>query len=614
MRNFREKIIVKVIVLSAIALVLTAVLVGIISIKTSKNMIYKLTKEELMVGAIQLENEMSNEYDGDWSLEGETLYKGGVEVQDELQKQLDNLQEKTKLDYTLFYGNTRRMTTLMDKQGKRLVGTDVTTANVLDVLDSGEDCYSNNLNIGGKPYYGYYTPLKNPDGEIVGMVFTGRPAADVKDDIGNLVKKIVIAIVIFSAISCAIGFSLAGIVSGKMNLLADDIKVIAGGDLTRDVEFILTKRPDEIGAIARAVSELKNKLSEVIGNTKTLADQIKASGYDLSSSASGAAEASSQVVSAVEDITKGSLSQAESVQTSSESTNQIGDDIEGITDNIHTLNELVDSMKDASDRAMIAMEDLLAQNGDVTEAVSSIRGVIENTANSVQEISQMTQIISEIADQTNLLSLNATIEAARAGESGRGFAVVASEISNLATQSQDAVVKIEEVTQKLVEDTISSVETVDSLVSEFETQSDKIMLTRDDMSVLSENATKVQSSVSDTGDKADTINVTKESLINIMEDLSAISEENAASTEETNASMEELNSTFQVISQNAVSLQTIAEQLRKQIAFFKVINIRYIPNSIYAHLTSQFSPYHSSNNCNSRVDNIFPFRIYTYKL
>ena len=570
MRNFREKIIVKVIVLSAIALVLTAVLVGIISIRSSKNMIYKLTKEELMVGAIQLENEMSNEYDGDWTLDGENLYKGGIEVQDELQEQLDILHERTKLDYALFYGDTRRMTTLIDKQGKRMVGTAVTTANVLDVLDSGNDCYSNNLNIGGKPYYGYYTPLKNPDGKIVGMVFTGRPAADVKDDIGDLVKKIVIAIVIFSAISCAVGFSLAGVVSGKMNLLAEDIKVIAGGDLTRDVEFVLTKRPDEIGAIARAVSELKNKLSEVIGNTKTLADQIKASGYDLSSSASGAAEASSQVVSAVEDITKGSLSQAESVQTSSENTNQIGDDIEGITDNIHTLNELVDSMKDASDRAMIAMEDLLAQNGDVTEAVSSIRGVIENTANSVQEISQMTQIISEIADQTNLLSLNATIEAARAGESGRGFAVVASEISNLATQSQDAVVKIEEVTQKLVEDSISSVQTVDSLVFEFETQSDKIMLTREDMSALSENATRVQSSVSDTGDKADTINVTKESLINIMEDLSAISEENAASTEETNASMEELNSTFQIISQNAVSLQTIAEQLRKQIAFFKV--------------------------------------------
>ena len=99
---------------------------------------------------------------------------------------------------------------------------------------------------------------------------------------------------------------------------------------------------------------------------------------------------------------------------------------------------------------------------------------------------------------------------------------------------------------------------------------DKIALTREDMNALSENATRVQGSVVDTGEKANTINVTKEGLISIMEDLSAISEENAASTEETNASMEELNSTFQVISQNAVSLQTVAEQLRKQIAFFKL--------------------------------------------
>ncbi len=570
MRKIREKVIVKMIVMSAIALVITAVLVGIIGIRTAKNMVLKFTKEELMVAAVQLEDELSNEYDGEWGWDGEVLSKGGVEVQEELQEQLDEMRERTMFDYTLFMGDTRILTTLKDKNGERMVGTKISAQNVLDTLETGEDCYVDNLKIGGEEYYGYYIAMRDPDGTIVGLVFTGRQADDIKDDIASLVKKIVLAIIIFSAISCTVGFSLAGLLSGRMNLLAADITKIAEGDLKVEVPYSLLKRPDEIGTIAKSVSNLKDKLAEVIGNTKQLADKIKASGYDLSSSASNAAEASNQVVSAVEDITKGSLSQAESVQTSNENTGQIGEDIDGITSNIHTLNDLVDSMKKASDRAMDAMDDLLAQNGDVTEAVSSIRSVIENTANSVQEISQMTHIISDIADQTNLLSLNATIEAARAGETGRGFAVVASEISNLAIQSQDAVLKIEEVTQKLVEDSISSVQTVDSLVEEFETQSDKIVLTREDMNALSENATRVQGSVSDTGDKADTINVTKESLISIMEDLSAISEENAASTEETNASMEELNSTFQVISQNAVSLQSVAEQLRKQIAFFKV--------------------------------------------
>ena len=108
------------------------------------------------------------------------------------------------------------------------------------------------------------------------------------------------------------------------------------------------------------------------------------------------------------------------------------------------------------------------------------------------------------------------------------------------------------------------------MIDEFQTQSDKILLTKNDMNALSENAMKVQGSVKDTGDKTDTINVTKMSLMNIIEDLSAISEENAASTEETNASMEELNATFQVISENAVSLQSMSEELRKQMEFFQL--------------------------------------------
>ncbi|MBQ9610863.1 MAG: methyl-accepting chemotaxis protein [Lachnospiraceae bacterium] len=569
-KKVNEKIIIKVITLSAIFLILTAALVGTIAIIKAKNIIYNLNAEELKVSAYQMMDEVSNEYDGEWSFENGILYKGGIEVGTELEEQLDSIHERTDLEYTIFMGNIRAITTLKDSKGNRMVGTEIKTQGALDVLEKGVDFQAFDVRIDNKDYNAYYTPLKNDDGTIAGMVFVGRNKADIKDEINGIVKKVIIAIILFSGISCACGFYLANLVSKKMHMLADEISEIADGYLNKEIDYVLTKRPDEIGTIAKAVAELKNKLSDVIGNAKQLSENIKTAGYDLASSASNAAEASKQVTAAVEDITKGSMTQAESVQTSSDNTNYIGKDIEGITQNIDELNTLVDSMYEASDRTMTAMDGLLEQNKEVTTAVDSIRAAIENTANSVQHISHMTQMISEIADQTNLLSLNATIEAARAGETGRGFAVVASEISNLAIQSQEAVVKIEEVTQQLVDDSISSVQIVDSLIGQFQTQSDQIMIAKDDMGILSDDAKKVQDSVEDTETKTNTMNDRKDELVNIMVELSAISEENAAATQQTNASMEELDATFHIITDNAVKLQSIGEQLRKQISFFKL--------------------------------------------
>ena len=570
MKAIREKILIKVITLSAIAVVITAAIITIVANLYTKSLVFTLTEEELAAVAYHAEDELSNEYDGDWSYEDGVLYKGGVECGEEFEEQFDKLHAKTGIEYTLFYGKTRIITTLKDARGSRLVGTDASGEVIQTVLMNGQNYSTTDIKIEGENFHGYYVPLKNSDGTIVGMVFAGRESDTINDEIGSMVIKLSVIAILVAAIASAIGFYLANTVSKKMHMLAEDVNEIAKGNLTINISDELLKRPDEIGTISHAVLDLQDKLADVIGTTMQLSDSIKTSGDDLSSSAAGAADASRQVVVAVEEITKGSVSQAESVQTSAENTSQIGEDIEGITENINSLNDLSENMQRASERATSAMEELLRQNSEVTEAVNSIREVIQNTAESVQEISQMTDIISNIASQTNLLSLNASIEAARAGDAGRGFAVVASEISNLATQSQDAVVEISNVTQKLVADSASSVQTVDELMKEFKMQSDKIAATRKDMSALSDNALRVRQSAEDTEMKTGAMNQSKDSLMGIIEDLSAISEENAAATEETNASMEELNATFQIISDSASSLQDIAAQLMEQISYFQI--------------------------------------------
>ncbi len=570
MRVLREKIIMKVIILSAIAVMLTAVVIIAVSGNSSRKMVFDMAKEELEIATYHLVDEISNEYDGAWLYANGTLFKGGVRINDEIGEQMLDLSSQTGLGYTIFYGDIPVLTSMMDQAGNPITDFPVNDDLRTTVLTNGENYYSKNINIDGLRYHGVYVPLIDDRDNVIGMVFTVREARDINHQITNMFIKILIIGLLVGVGLCIVGITLANIVSKKMMLLEDSVLDLAGGNLTHEVPTAITKRPDEIGKIARAVVNLQDKLVEVIGSTVQLSDSIKTSGDELSESSSGAAEASRQVTEAVEEIAKGSTMQAESTQDAAENTNHMGEDVDRITDNIHMLNELAENMRHASDKVMAAMEALLVQNNDVTEAVDSIREVIQNTANSVKEISKMTDIISNIAEETNLLSLNASIEAARAGDAGRGFAVVASEISKLATQSQDAAVQIGSVINQLVADSESSVATADSLRDEFQKQSDSITLTKNDMQELSDNALKVQDAAKDTGEKTNEINTSKNSLIGIIDDLSAVSQQNAAGTEETNAAMEELNASFHLISDNAKSLQEIADELSNEISYFRL--------------------------------------------
>ncbi len=567
----KQKVLIKIIMIAIVSVILISTILTVIAAIQISNAYKSMTNEELKAACEQLRSQLNSTWDGDWNKEEDgTLTKGGEPVAEEYQKLMDELHSETSVDYTLFYGKTRELTTLY-KAGtnERLVGTDASDAVVQKVLNGGQDFYAANLNIEGMKYDAFYVPLANSDGAIVGMVFAGRESSDVTNHIVKSVVLMIIVAVALIALIAGAGIMIALKTTKQMRSVADQIIGLADGDLKIEFDEKAIGRPDEIGIIAESTRILDQKLADVIGTTKTMSEELKTSGTELSESAGQASEASNQVSSAIDDISKGSVSQAESIQNAANNTENIGHDIDTITDDVGQLDVYAKEMKESCDRAIEAMEQLIAQSREVTDSVSEIGNTIESTNVSAQEITAFTAAIADIAAQTNLLSLNASIEAARAGEAGRGFAVVADEIRDLADQSRQSADQIKEVTDKLLANATASVEVMQRLNENFSQQGEQLASTQEDMNNMSVNVENVAQSANNIAGRLETLNTAKGQLIEIIEDLSAISQENAASTEQTNASMEELNATFTVISESAAQLQKLAEDLQETISYFQ---------------------------------------------
>ncbi len=506
---------------------------------------------------------------GDYTLDAEgNLWKG----EQNLTVQMENLDKYTEgqaADVTLCYGKTRKLTSLKDANGKRIVDTDISDE-VWKTVSADKIYETTSIKINGQNYCACYVPLKNADGSIIGCIFAGQPSAEISAFINSIIIRMVLIILLTVAIAAVIALLYARNMAGILVTVGKHLTRLSEGDLNITIRDKSLKRGDEIGDMARALKALVEKLRDIVENLKASADTLFRSGNELDEMAGQSSAAADEISRAVEDISKGAVSQAEEIESATREISNMGDVIENIVHNVGDLTDTSDNMNSAGAASTRTMNELSASNDRTVAAITRIADQIYLTNNSVEKIGSAASLITAIADQTSLLSLNASIESARAGEAGRGFAVVADEISKLAAQSEEAADGIQKIINTLQEESAETMRVMAEAQESIREQQQKLDDTKSRFDDVSRGITISREGTNVIRTNADSCDQSRGQVIDVITNLSAISEENAASAQETTASMQELNAGINMLADSAGNLRELSVELNKQMEFFKL--------------------------------------------
>lgn len=561
----------KILIISIAPLVLLGIVMLWISNKRVSTVLASSIENGLRASAISVLDSLEEVNDGAFYIsEDDELYKGDYNITQHT-RLADELKAASQTDITIFYGDTRYMTSVVDEKGERVLRTQAGEAVVNTVIKGGRDYFATNVVVVGQDYYGYYVPLTDETtGQIVGMVFAGMPQADAQRQIQSIMVLIA-GIVIAVAVVCAVLiYMLVNAMVQKIIAGVNALTQLSEGKLNFHLNDDMLTGKDEIGDISRAVDKLKHNLTDIISSIKSDSGTLLSASEQLSEKTADTSNHMEQMEKAVGEIALGAGNQAEETQDATENVIMMGNMIEETVNELGTLSENAKTMKERGEATIEALRELQATNQRTSESIGIIYEQTNETNESAQKIKEATALITNIAEETNLLSLNASIEAARAGEQGRGFAVVAAQIQKLAEQSNESAKQIEKIIVSLIEDSDKAVETMNEVKEIMEQQSENVTNTNEQVTSLLQDVEESLEGIRHVADKTNKINDARTSVIDTVQNLSAIAQQNAASSQETSASVTEISSIVGEIAANATDLKDISNRLDDSMSMFEM--------------------------------------------
>lgn len=252
--------------INIIPLLAFCAITALLSYQWFSRAMYSEVRRELQYVARNVNTLLETAYPGDYRLEGDSalrLYKGETDITNAYNL-VDRIKSDTDLEITLFYQDTRILTTLYSSSGVRIVGTGAPSAVVEDVLKGGEDRFYSNVLINGASYFSYYMPIHNSDGAAVGMLFVGKPAKEVDSAVQQSLYPLILTSICTTIVISLFLFFYTRKLTTALNHIRNFLADVATGNLTAELNPAVSKRRDDFGDIGRSAVAMQRSLRTMV--------------------------------------------------------------------------------------------------------------------------------------------------------------------------------------------------------------------------------------------------------------------------------------------------------------------------------------------------------------